>query len=293
MKKSREFFKELQVITFATAIVGAAVFFFLAPSQVSIGSISSLAILLQHIVPLPMSVITMILNVLLLIVGFLFIGRGFGVKTVYTSILLPLVIRFFEVLLPDYTSLFGDAFLDMICYIFLVSIGLAILFNHNASSGGLDIVAKLLNKYLKMDLGVANAAAGFAVATLSILVNEPKLVVLSFLGTYLNGLVLDHFIFGFELKKRVCILSDKTEEIRLFITRQIHSGASIYELKGAYNGEARTEIITIVDKQEYLKLMNYVEKNVPGAFVTVYNVNKMIYKPKPKEIDQAAPGGNS
>ena len=284
MKKYSQIIREMGIITFATAIVGAAVFFFLSPSQVSIGSISSLAILLQHVVPLPMSAITMLLNVLLLIVGFLFIGRGFGFKTVYTSILLPLVIRFFEVVLPDFQSLFGDAFLDMLCYIFLVSIGLAMLFNHNASSGGLDIVAKLLNKYLKMDLGVANAAAGFAVATLSILVNEPRLVVLSFLGTYLNGVVLDHFIFGFELKKRVCILSDRTEEIRLFITRQMHSGASIYELKGAFNQEQRTEIITIVDKHEYLQLMNYVEKNVPGAFVTVYNVNKIIYKPKPREI---------
>ena len=284
MKKYSQIIREMGIITFATAIVGAAVFFFLSPSQVSVGSISSLAILLQHVVPLPMSAITMLLNVLLLIVGFLFIGRGFGFKTVYTSILLPLVIRFFEVVLPDFQSLFGDAFLDMLCYIFLVSIGLAMLFNHNASSGGLDIVAKLLNKYLKMDLGVANAAAGFAVATLSILVNEPRLVVLSFLGTYLNGVVLDHFIFGFELKKRVCILSDRTEEIRLFITRQMHSGASIYELKGAFNQEQRTEIITIVDKHEYLQLMNYVEKNVPGAFVTVYNVNKIIYKPKPREI---------
>ena len=284
MKKSWEIVREMLIISFATFIVGAAVFFFLTPSGVSIGSISSLAILLQHVIALPMSYITMFLNVVLLIVGFLFIGRGFGFKTVYTSILLPLVIRFFEVILPDYQSLFADSFLDMICYIFLVSIGLAILFNHNASSGGLDIVAKLLNKYLKMDLGVGNAAAGFGVATLSILVNEPKLVVLSFLGTYLNGIVLDHFIFGFELKKRVCILSDQTEQIRLFITREMHSGASIYELQGAYNKETRTEIITIVDKHEYLMLMNYIEKNVPGAFVTVYNVNKIIYKPKPREI---------
>ena len=284
MKKKWAVIREMSIITLATIIVGIAVFFFLEPSGVSIGSISSLAMILQHVFPLKLSDLTMILNVVLLIVGFLFIGRGFGFKTVYTSILLPLVIRFFEVILPDYQSLFADSFLDMICYIFLVSIGLAILFNHNASSGGLDIVAKLLNKYLKMDLGVGNAAAGFGVATLSILVNEPKLVVLSFLGTYLNGIVLDHFIFGFELKKRVCILSDQTEQIRLFITREMHSGASIYELQGAYNKETRTEIITIVDKHEYLMLMNYIEKNVPGAFVTVYNVNKIIYKPKPREI---------
>ena len=280
MKKAWVFLKELAVITFATAIVGAAVFFFLEPSGVAIGSISSLGMILQHVIPLPLSVITMILNVLLLIVGFVFIGKGFGIKTVYTSILLPLVIGFFEMLLPDFTSFMGDPFQDMICYIFLVSIGLAILFNNNASSGGLDIVAKLLNKFLRMDLGVANAAAGFAVATLSMAVNEPRLVILSFLGTYLNGLLLDHFIFGFELKKRVCIVSDHYEEIRCFVIKELHSGASMYELKGAYNQDKRNEIITIVDKQEYLKLMNYIEKNDPAAFVTVYNVNKIIYRPK-------------
>ena len=241
--------KDMAVITLATVIVGIAVFFFLEPSGVAIGSISSLAIILQHVVPLKLSSLTMILNVLLLIVGFLFIGKGFGAKTVYTSILLPLTIRVLEDLLPDFEGLMMDPFLDMICYIFLVSIGLALLFNHNASSGGLDIVAKLLNKFLKMDLGVANAAAGFGVATLSAFVNEPRLVVLSFLGTYLNGLILDHFIFGFELKKRVCILSSHIEEIRIFITRELHSGASIYDLRGAYNNEAHSEIITIVDKQ--------------------------------------------
>lgn len=275
--------KEMITITLATIIVGIAVFFFLEPSGVSIGSISSLAMILQHVIPLKLSELTMILNVLLLIVGFIFIGKGFGMKTVYTSILLPLTIKALELLLPDYTSMMEDPFLDMICYIFLVSIGLALLFNANASSGGLDIVAKLLNKFLKWDIGVGNAAAGFAVAAMSALVSEPKLIVLSFLGTYLNGLVLDHFIWGFELKKRVCILSDHFEEIRLFITRELHSGASVYALQGAYNLENRQEIITIVDKQEYLKLMNYLEKVDPHAFLTVYNVNKIIYEPKIKE----------
>ena len=280
MKKKWAVIREMSIITLATIIVGIAVFFFLEPSGVSIGSISSLAMILQHVFPLKLSDLTMILNVLLLIVGFIFIGKGFGMKTVYTSILLPLTIKVLELALPDYTSLMGDPFLDMICYIFLVSIGLALLFNNNASSGGLDIVAKLLNKFLKMDIGVGNAAAGFGVAALSALVSEPRLVVLSFLGTYLNGLILDHFIFGFELKKRVCILSDHFEEIRLFITRELHSGASVYALKGAYNLEDRSEIITIVDKQEYLKLMNFIEKTDPKAFVTIYNVNKIIYEPK-------------
>ena len=280
MKKRMETVWEFAMITIATTIVAAAVFFFLIPSHVSVGSISGLAIVIGNFMPLPISAITMILNVALLIVGFLFVGREFGGKTVYTSILLPVVIGIFEKIFPNNTSITADPFLDMICYVFVVSIGLAMLFNRNASSGGLDIVAKLMNKFLHMDLGNAMSVSGMVVALSSALVYDKKIVVLSVLGTYLNGIVLDHFIFGFNLKKRVCIVSQKEEEIRNFILHELHSGATVYEAYGAYNLQPRREIITIVDKNEYAKLMTFIEKTDPTAFVTVYTVNKIIYRPK-------------
>ena len=282
-KKNQRFLelgKEFVMITAATVIVAAAVFFFLVPSHVSVGSISGLAIVLGNFVPLPISVITMVLNVVLLAVGFLCIGREFGGKTVYTSLLLPIVIGAFEHLFPENTSMTADPFLDMLCYIFVVSIGLAMLFNRNASSGGLDIVAKLLNKYFRMELGKAMSLAGMCVALSSALVYDKKIVVLSVLGTYLNGIVLDHFIFGSNMKKRVCIISKKEEEIRQFILHELHSGATIYEAIGAYDFEVHREIITIVDKNEYSKLMNYLAKTDRDAFITVYTVNEIIYKPK-------------
>lgn len=283
MKKS-DFMKEFIVITFATLIVSAAVFFFLIPSQVSVGSISGLAMILGNIIPLHISIITFILNGLLLIIGFLLIGKEFGAKTVYTSLLLPLFLRIFEIWFPDFSSINGDPFLDMVCYIFVVSIGLAILFRENASSGGLDIMAKLLNKYFRMDMGKAMVLPGMCVALSSILFYDKKLVVLSLLGTYLNGLVLDHFIFGLNLKKRVCIISEKEAEIRSFILNRLHSGATIYEGRGAYDGQPKTEIITIVDKNEYALLMSYLLKTDPSAFVTVYTVSEVIYRPKPRQI---------
>ena len=283
MKKS-DFMKKFIVITFATLIVSAAVFFFLIPSQVSVGSISGLAMILGNIIPLHISIITFILNGLLLIIGFLLIGKEFGAKTVYTSLLLPLFLRIFEIWFPDFSSINGDPFLDMVCYIFVVSIGLAILFRENASSGGLDIAAKLLNKYFRMDMGKAMALPGMCVALSSILFYDKKLVVLSLLGTYLNGLVLDHFIFGLNLKKRVCIISEKEAEIRSFILNRLHSGATIYEGRGAYDGQPKTEIITIVDKNEYALLMSYLLKTDPSAFVTVYTVSEVIYRPKPRQI---------
>lgn len=280
MKKITHSLQDFLMITFGTAIVAAAVFFFLVPSRLSVASISGLAIVLENYIALPVSGITMILNLSLLVVGFLLVGREFGSKTVYTSILLPTFIWILERLFPNYTSIMQDPFLDMICYIFLVSIGLAILFNRNASSGGLDIVAKLLNKFFRLDLGTAMSGAGMVVALSSGLVYDAKTVVLSILGTYLNGIILDRFIFGFTIKKRVCVISEKEEEIRQYIIRNLHSGATIYQAQGAYHLEPKKEIITIVDKNEYLKLMNFLDKVDPNAFVTVYDVNKIIYRPK-------------
>lgn len=280
MKKQFAMIKEIFMITIATGIVAAAVFFFLIPSQVSVGSISGLAIVLGNFIPLQISVLTMILNVALLIIGFIFVGKEFGGKTVYTSILLPVMLGILEKVFPNNVSMTGDPFLDTIGYLFVVSVGLAMLFNRNASSGGLDIVAKLMNKFLHMELGTAMSISGMAVALSSALVNDKKIVFLSVLGTYLNGIVLDHFIFGFNLKKRVCIVSQKEEMIRQFILNELHSGATVYEAYGAYKMEPRREIITIVDKNEYAKLMRYIEKTDPNAFVTVYTVNKIIYKPK-------------
>lgn len=276
----KKILSEWFIITFGTVVAAAAVFFFLIPSHLAVGSISGLAIILANFIPLKISAITMGLNVALLVVGLIFIGRDFGIKTIYTSVLMPVVLAVLEILFPDMQSIMGDGFLDMLLYIFTVSIGLAILFNRNASSGGLDIIAKLLNKYLRMDLGKAMSLAGICTALTAALVYDAKTVLLSILGTYLNGIVLDHFIFGFNIRRRVCILSNKEADIEAFILHTLHSGATIYEPVGAYDHQIRREIITIVDKNEYIQLMNYISKTDPSAFVTVYNVNEVFYRPK-------------
>ena len=272
--------KETSILTVGVAIIAAAVYFFLVPSHASVSSISGLGIVLSNFIPLPLSAITMILNVVLLIIGFFTCGREFGVKTVYTSVLLPLFLGVFEGIFPDFGSMTNSQELDVLCYILVVSVGLSILFNRNASSGGLDIVAKIMNKYLHMDLGKAMSLSGMCVALSAALVYDKKTVVLSLLGTYFNGLVLDHFIFDHNIKRRVCIITKKEEELRQFIIHDLHSGATIYESIGAYNMEKRNEIITIVDKGEYQKLMNYMNREDPKAFITVYTVSDMRYQPK-------------
>ena len=272
--------KEAAILTGAVAIIAAAVYFFLVPSHTSVSSISGLGIVLSNFVPLPLSAITMVLNTVLLIIGFFTCGREFGAKTVYTSVMLPVFLRLFERLFPDFGSLTDSQELDVLCYILVVSVGLSILFNRNASSGGLDIVAKIMNKYLHMELGKAMSLSGMCVALSAALVYDKKTVVLSILGTYFNGIVLDHFIFDNSIKRRVCIITEKEEALRQFIINDLHSGATMYEAIGAYNFEKHNEIITIVDKSEYQKLMNFINREDPKAFVTIYNVSSVHYQPK-------------
>ena len=272
----REFFN----ITVGTVITACAVFFFMMPSHVTVGSAAGLALVISEFVPLSVSAITMIMNVGLLLIGFLLIGPEFGAKTVYCAVLLPAVIGVLEWVFPDFQSLTGDPLIDVICYILVVGVGLSMRFTANASSGGLDIVAKLMNKFLGMELGKAMSTSGILVALSSALCYDKKTVVLSILGTYFGGMVLDHFIFGIDIKRKVCILSPKYDEITRFILHELHSGASHYDLYGAYDGSVRREIVTIVDKQEYRRLMDYVHKADPKAFVTVYSVNEIRYQPK-------------
>ena len=277
---NKRFLKEYGIITVGTAIIAAAVYFFMMPSHVTVGSASALAMVIANFINLPVSVITLVLNVFLLIIGFVLIGREFGAKTVYASILMPLIMRVFEIAFPDFSSITNEPILDVLCYILVVGSGLALLFSVNASSGGLDIVAKLMNKYLHIELGRAMSLSGMLVALSSALCFDKATVVLSVIGTFFGGMIVDHFIFGLNLKRRVCIVSDKHEEIISYILHEIHSGATLYESIGAYTGEKRMEIIAIVDKQEYRMLMEFMHKTDPKAFMTVYSVNDIRYQPK-------------
>lgn len=278
--KLRCYVQDMAVITFATFIVAVAVYFFMMPNNLAIASIAGLAVVLQKFIPLSVATISLIFNVGLLIIGFIFVGREFGGKTVYTSVILPIFVGIFEKLFPKYNGLTGDPFLDMICYIFIVSIGLSLLFNHNASSGGLDIIVKILNKYLHIDKGKAMSIAGMLVSLSAIFAYDTKTVVLSVLGTYLNGIILDYFLFGTNIKKKVCILSRKNEEIKKYILKNMHSGATLYKVIGAYNNEEHEEVVAIVNKREYGVLMQFIRRTDPDAFVTVSTINEVMYKPK-------------
>lgn len=280
--KSKTVLREFALITLGTAIIAAAVFFFMQPAHLAMGSVAGLAVVLEQFLPLSVAAISMIVNVALLLLGFLLIGREFGARTVYTSLLLPVFLWLLELRFPENTSLTNDAFVDMVCCLFVVSFGQSILFSQNASSGGLDIVGKILNKFFRVNIGKAIAAVGMAIALSSALVYDKKTVVLSVLGTYLSGIVLDYFIFGTNTKRKVCIISHKQREIIAFLLDTLHSGATLYDAHGAYGGFSGAEIVTIVDKNEYRQLMDFLAREDPAAFVTVYTVSEVLYRPKPR-----------
>lgn len=280
--KSKTVLREFALITLGTAIIAAAVFFFMQPAHLAMGSVAGLAVVLEQFLPLSVAAISMIVNVALLLLGFLLIGREFGARTVYTSLLLPVFLWLLELRFPENTSLTNDAFVDMVCCLFVVSFGQSILFSQNASSGGLDIVGKILNKFFRVNIGKAIAAVGMAIALSSALVYDKKTVVLSVLGTYLSGIVLDYFIFGTNTKRKVCIISHKQREIIAFLLDSLHSGATLYDARGAYGGFSGAEIVTIVDKNEYRQLMDFLAREDPAAFVTVYTVSEVLYRPKPR-----------
>ena len=284
MKKAKFLHKAVEfiIITFGALLAAAAIFFFMLPSNVAVGSGSALAMVLSNFIPLPVSVLSLAINVILLILGFILIGNEFGAKTVYTSIMVPVFMGMFELIFPNFQSLTGEPMLDVLCYILVVGLAMAILFSRNASSGGLDIVAKIMNKFLRIDIGRAVSISGIAVALTSALCYDTKTVVLSVLGTYFGGMFVDHFIFGLNIKRRVCVISPKLDEIVYFILHELHSGATLNEIIGAYDNTPRKEVITIVDKNEYRKLMDFVRKTDPKAFVTVYSVTEMRYQPKNK-----------
>ena len=268
------------MITLGTFIISISVFFFMIPSNLSIGSVSGLSIVISNFIPFNVSTISMVINILLLIFGFITIGKEFGIKTVYTSIILPIFIAMFEHMFPNNISLTQDQTLDAICYCVIVSIGTAMLFNRNASSGGLDIIGKFLNKYFHVEVGKGIALSGMLVAISSILVYDMKTMIISILATYFSGIVLDNFLFGSTIKKRVCIISQKYQQILDFILNDLHSGATTYHAYGAYSDKMNIEINVIVDKNEYIKLINYITSVDPDAFVTIYAVNEMMYRPK-------------
>lgn len=268
--------KEWLTITIAMFIISAAVYYFMLPAKLVVGSISGLIMVLTNFIPLSQSVLTFIINAALLIVGYVFIGKEFGVKTVVTSFMLPVFLAFFEKISPNNQLLISDKFANMIAYLIIIAFGQSLLFNLNASSGGLDIIAKLMNKYLRLELGVGIQISGFVTAATSIFVYDVETLVYSLLGTYISGVILDYFIDGSHMKKKICIISPNYEVIKDYIVNDLKRGVTLYKAYGGLDNSEKIEVVTILQKNEYQQLLEYIHKTDERAFVTVTSIGEVV-----------------
>ena len=282
-----KFWKELLIMTLGMAIAAAAVYYFMMPSKLVLGSISGLSIVITNVlnmvgIPVKMSWIVTTINAILLVLAWLLIGREFGAKTVYTALILGPLLEFWEKVCPyerlieaGQTSVMGDPLLDLICFVLVVSISQTILFNINASTGGLDILAKIVNKYLHFDIGVSVTVAGAIICCTAFAINPFRMVVIGLVGTWMNGLALDYFMASVNKRKRICIVSDKSEEIRSYIVDTLQRGCTLYEVIGGYTNEKSIELEALLSNDEFSKLMEYLGKNEINAFTTAGNVSEV------------------
>ncbi len=272
---TKKFWSELFLMTFGMLIGAIGVHFFLVPSKLIIGSISGLSIVIYTLTDIPVSVMAFIINGGLIVLAYILIGKEFGLKTVYTALILSPWLFLLEKLFPITESVMKDPWFDLLCFVIIISFVQAILFKINASTGGLDILAKIVNKYLHINIGTSVTFAGAAICCTAFAINDLRLVIIGLIGTWINGLVLNHFTAGINTKKKVCIISKESEKIREYVINEIHRGATIYDVQGGYSSENFKEVVTILAKDEFAKLMKFIDDNNIKTFMTSGNVNEV------------------
>ena len=282
-----KFWKELIIMTVAMLIAAAAVYYFLMPSNLVIGSITGLSMVISGLfglagVTVKVSVVVTIINAILLVMAWVMIGHEFGAKTVYTALILGPFIEFWEKVLPvsrimeeGATSVMGDPWFDLLCFVLILSASQTILFHINASTGGLDILAKIVNKYFHLEIGTSVAVAGAIICCTAFAINPFRMVVIGLIGTWINGLALDHFTAGLNRRKRVCIITSQYERIRKYIIEDLQRGCSLYNVTGGYNGHQNIEIQALLTQEEFANLMNYIKDNDIHGFITAGNVSEI------------------
>ena len=282
-----KFWKELFLMTAGMMIAAGAVYYFMMPSNLVLGSITGLSIVISNLFGLAgltvkVSVVVTVINTILLLMAWLLIGKEFGAKTVYTALILGPLLELWEkiypyqnLIEPGMSSVMGDPLLDLICFVLLVSISQTILFSINASTGGLDILAKIVNKYMHLDIGVSVTVAGAIICCTAFAINPFRLVVTGLVGTWLNGLALDYFMASLNKRKRVCIITKEHEAIRAYIIDKLHRGCSLYDVRGGYSGDKNTEIQALLTQDEFASLMDFIRKQSIQAFITAGNVSEI------------------
>lgn len=324
---TQKFWREIMLMTLGILCGSAAVYYFLAPSHLIMGSLAGLCLVINTVIggtADTLSYLMIVLNALLLLMAFVLVEDDFGIKTAFTSLIFGPFIQFWDRVYP-YTNFthrvidnpdilaqvqsggtvldpngnpyivnragelmeqvrdsvmsaglgMGDVWFDLMCFVFLLSACQAFEFYINASTGGLDILAKIINKYTSMDIGTSVFITGLIICLSAFYINDFRMVMIGIMGTWINGLVVDYFMATFNRRKRVCIISDEHEQIRRYIVYTLLRGCSLYEVKGGYSGEKRVEIQALLSQSEFAKLMNYMREQDIHAFTTAGNCSEV------------------
>ncbi|MGG7164230.1 YitT family protein [Clostridium ihumii] len=274
---SKKLFKELFFITIGLIFLAAGLSIFLVPNNLAAGGISGIAIVVNNYIPaLSVPVIMLGLDVILYIIGFIFIGASFGVKSIYCSLMLPTLMAVIPKVLGLNGPIVDDLLINLVFGIIIGAVGMGIIFNQDASTGGTDIIAKILNKYLRLDIGKGLLITDFSVTLMAVAAFGPMIGMYSLLGVIINGFTVDYIIDGFNVIRKVEIVSSENEKIKKFIMEELGRGATVYEAKGAYTEERKQVLTAVMDKKEFIKLRGYIRENDKNAFVIIYNVHETL-----------------
>lgn len=269
-------FKRFFMINIGLLIISFGLYFFLMPSNLATGGATGLAIVLNHLIPnIPMGVILGIINVFLFILAFAILGKDFGGYTLYVSLCLSLILTLLEAIIPMTQPLTDDLFINLVFGVMIIGVGMGIIFNQNASTGGTDIIAKIINKYTHIDMGKSLLMSDFLISLFAGLVFGPRLGMYALLGTVINSLIIDKMIAGFNVKINMVIISNELDSINRYIHDEIVRGTTIYHATGGYSNTDKRIINTIVSRREYIKIRDFVRLADSKAFVSISYVSEV------------------
>jgi len=268
--------KEIILITIGIILVAAGMHYFLIPNNLAAGGVSGLGIVLNYYLGISVGLLMIIMNIVLLIIAFIVIGKDFGGKTIYASVGLSGAVWILEKVSPMEKPITGDLMLELIFGILISGAGMALVFYQNASTGGTDIIAKILNKFFHLNIGRALLISDFFITILAGVTFGAKIGMYAVLGVMINSYVIDSAIEGFNICKEVIIISTKVDEIRKFIMDELGRGATVYAAKGAFTNETKEVITTVVDSRQFIKLKVFIQNVDKEAFVTIKNVHEAL-----------------
>ena len=272
MKKIKSFI----IMNLGCILLSMGVYFFKIPNGFSTGGVTGIGTILSQLTPLSAGLWIWILNILLLFVGFIFLGRSTGFKTVYCSMFYSALTYVFEVFIPLSSPLSNEPFLELIYAMLLTSIGSAMIFNSQGSSGGTDIIALVMKKYTSLDIGKALLATDFVVAASSFLVFDIKTGLFSLLGLFLKAFIVDTVIESLNTCKYFVVITSKRDEISEYIIKDIHHGATVNEVVGEYTKEKKYMIHTVCRRVEAIRLRSKIKAIDPHAFIIITTSSEII-----------------